>query len=116
MVSLAAARKLALSFESAEEMPHFEKASFRVKKKIFLTLDEKNKRACIRLEEVEQDIFCKIDPAVIYPVPNTWGKQGWTFVELPLVSTKLFKDVLIASYCFVAPATLAAKYNNHSQS
>jgi hypothetical protein len=113
MVSLAAARKLALSFESAEEMPHFEKPSFRVKKKIFLTLDEKNKRACIRLDEVGQDIFCKIDPAVIYPVPNKWGKQGWTFIELRLVSTTLFKDLLIASYCFVAPTVLAGKYKKH---
>lgn len=110
MVSLAAARKLAMNFDGAEEMPHFEKPSFRVKNKIFLTLDEKNQRACIRLDEIEQDIFCKIDPAIIYPVPNKWGAQGWTFIELKSVSTALFKEALIASYCTVAPKTLAMKY------
>ena len=110
MVTLSSARKLALSFEEAEEMPHFEKPSFRFKKKIFLTLDEKLKRACVHLTEVEQDIFTKINPAIIYAVPNTWGKQGWTFVELSQVSTSIFKEILTASYCQAAPGNLAEKY------
>jgi hypothetical protein len=110
MVSLATARKLALSFEGAEEMPHFEKPSFRVKKKIFLTLDEKNNKACIRLDEINQDIFCKIDPTIIYPVANKWGAQGWTYIELKLVSNALLKEALLASYCTVAPKALAMKY------
>ena len=35
MVSQSSFRKLALSFEDAEELPHFHLASFRYKKKIF---------------------------------------------------------------------------------
>jgi hypothetical protein len=34
-------RELALSFPEATEAPHFEKTSFRVKNKIFATLDLK---------------------------------------------------------------------------
>ena len=102
MVSLKTAKQLALSFEGAEEMPHFEKPSYRINKKIFLTLDEKNIRACIRLPEIEQDIFSKIDPKMIYPVPNKWGKQGWTFIELKLISKKLFSEALSASFSHVA--------------
>ena len=102
MVSLKTARTLALSFEGAEEQPHFEKPSYRVKKKIFLTLDEKNNRACIKLPEIEQEVFSTIDKTMIYPVPNAWGKQGWTFVELKLVPKKLFMEALTASYCHVA--------------
>ena len=110
MVSLQAARQLALSFEGAEEQPHFEKPSFRVQKKIFLTLDEKNQVACIKLDEITQDIFCKIDKAMIYPVPNKWGLQGWTFVTLKLIKKELFQEALTASYCHVAPKSLAGKW------
>jgi predicted DNA-binding protein (MmcQ/YjbR family) len=110
MVSLQTARQLALSYEGAEEQPHFEKQSFRVRKKIFLTLDEKKLIACIKLDEIVQDIFCNIDKKQIYSVPNKWGKQGWTFIALKLIKKELFKEALTASYCHVAPKSLAEKW------
>ncbi len=110
MVSMKAARELAMAFESAVEQPHFEKPSFRVNKKIFLTLDEKNNRACIKLSEIDQDLFANMDKQIIYPVPNKWGKQGWTLVELKTVKKEIFKEALTASYCNVAPRILAGKY------
>ena len=110
MVSLQTARQLALSYEGAEEQPHFEKPSFRVKKKIFLTLDEKNQIACVKLDEIVQDIFCKIDKTLIYPVPNKWGKQGWTLIALKLIKKELFKEALTSSYCHVAPKNMGEKY------
>ena len=103
MISLKTARQLALSFDGAEEMPHFEKPSFRINKKIFLTLDEKNNRACIKLPEIEQDIFSSINKKMIYPVPNKWGKQGWTLIELKDISKDLFREALTASFTNVAP-------------
>jgi len=103
MVSLKTARQLALSFEGAEEQPHFEKPSYRIKKKIFLTLDEKNNRACIKLAEIEQDIFCTIDKQMIYPVPNKWGQQGWTLIALKFIKKQLFQEALTASFINVAP-------------
>jgi hypothetical protein len=39
------------SFPKATEEPHFEKTSFRVKKKFFATYDKKNKRACRQKEK-----------------------------------------------------------------
>jgi len=110
MVPLKTAKQLAIAFEGAEEMPHFEKPSFRIHKKIFLTLDEKNKRACIKLPEIEQDIFCNIDQKMIYPVPNKWGKQGWTLIELKVIPKKLFIEALTASFLHVAPPKIAEKY------
>ena len=95
-------RNIALSFPNVVEMPHFEKASFRVKKKIFATFDEKNLRVCIKLSEAEQDLFTLYDKSVIYPVPNKWGKQGWTFVELALVKDEMLIDAVTAAYSEVA--------------
>jgi len=45
MVTIDSFRKLDLSFPEATEEPHFEKTSFRVKKKIFATFDEAKNRA-----------------------------------------------------------------------
>ncbi len=84
MVSVASVRELAMAFEKVEEMPHFEKQSFRIQKKIFLTVDIKNSRACVKLNEIDQEVFSKLGPEIIYQIPNKWGKQGWTFVEFSL--------------------------------
>src|SRR5690606_7453513 len=107
MVTLEMFRKLALSFPEATEEPHFEKQSFRVKKKIFATYDERNKTASVKLSETDQDVFVSADRAAIYPVANKWGKQGWTIIDLEKVKTDLFADVLLKAYCVVAPKKLA---------
>lgn len=107
MVSIDTFRKLALSFPEATEEPHFEKTSFRVKKKIFATYDEVRKRACIKLSEIDQDVFSSSDKTIIFPLDNKWGKQGWTLVELSKVPNELFVDALTTAYCEVAPKKLA---------
>ncbi len=98
MVSILAFRKLALALEGAVELPHFEKASFRIKKKIFATLDEKNKRVCLMLNPIDQSAFTAFDPNIIYPVPNKWGLKGATYVELSKVKSEVLQDALSVSY------------------
>jgi hypothetical protein len=105
MVDLKTFKKLALSLPEVAEAPHFEKASFRIKKKIFVTLDVANAMACLKLTEIDQSVFST--STAIYPVPNKWGKQGWTFIELKKVNKKLLEDALITAYCTVAPKKLA---------
>ncbi len=107
MVSLDTVRKLALSFPEAEEMPHFEKASFRVKKKIFATLSKKDNRCVVKLSMIDQSVFTASNNEIIYPVKGAWGKQGWTITELKKIRKDLFMDALTASYCEVAPEKLA---------
>ena len=107
MVSIDTFRKLALSFPEATEEPHFEKTSFRVKRKIFATYDEIKKRACIKLSEINQDVFSSADKTIIFPVDNKWGKQGWTLIEMTKVKKELFIDALTTAYCEVAPKKLA---------
>ena len=106
MVKIQTFRALALSFPEVNEEPHFEKTSFRVRKKIFATYDEKQNRACLKLSESEQDIFSIASKGIIYPVPNKWGKQGWTFVDFEKVDPVLFEEALRSAYCQVAPLKL----------
>jgi|SRR5690606_33207924 len=108
MVSITTFRKLALSLPEVTEEPHFEKISFRVKKKIFATYDNKNKHAVLKLNEIEQNVFSTIDNSTIYPVGNKWGKQGWTIVELKQIPEDVFIYALRTAYCTVAPKKLAA--------
>jgi predicted DNA-binding protein (MmcQ/YjbR family) len=108
MITIDILRNLALSFPETTEEPHFEKTSFRVKKKIFATYDEKNKTVCIKLSESDQDIFVTLGKSNIYPVGNKWGKQGWTIIELEKVNEDLFNDALTTAYCQAAPKKLAA--------
>jgi predicted DNA-binding protein (MmcQ/YjbR family) len=107
MVSIDTFRKLALSFPEATEELHFEKTSFRVKKKIFATYDDIKKRACIKLSEIDQDVFSSADRTIIFPVDSKWGKQGWTLIEISKVRKELFIDALTTAYCEVAPKKLA---------
>lgn len=95
-------------FPEASVQPHFEKISFRVAKKIFATLDTANNRACLKLSEIDQDVFSSIDKTIICPVPNKWGTQGWTFFDLKKVPKSILADALRHAYCEVAPKKLAA--------
>lgn len=110
MVSIAQFRKLALQFDEAVEEPHFEKTSFRVRKKIFATLDEKTGRAVVKLSATDQSVFCAFDKNIVYPVPGGWGTQGWTIAVLPAIKQAMLKDLLTVAYCTVAPKQLAEKY------
>ena len=110
MVTTAMAAEWAKAFEEATEQPHFEKNSFRIRKKIFCTLDETKKRATLKLSEVDQSVFVAADTTHIYPATGAWGRQGWTLFELDHIPPDLFKDALTCSYCQVAPKKLAALY------
>ena len=107
MVTISTFRKTALALPGVTEQPHFEKPSFRVAKKIFATLDIKNKIACIKLPAAEQDVFSVFDKTIIYPVPNKWGSQGWTFIHLQKVRKQMLADALTTAYRHVAPKKLA---------
>jgi len=110
MISLASVRKMALSFEGVQEQSHFEKNSFRVNNKIFATLDSENNRACFKLNLVDQSVFSGYDKEAIYPIPNKWGKLGWTYFELSKVRKDMLLDAMTLSYCGVAPKKQAEKY------
>jgi hypothetical protein len=112
MVSLEQFRTIARGFPEVETSPHFEKESFRIKKKIFVTLDPDKKTATVKLNQIDQSVFCAFDTAVIYPVAGGWGKQGWTHIELKKVKKAMLVDILTTAFCTVAPAKLAAKYQS----
>ena len=109
MVSVKSFRELALSFPEVTEGPHFDKAAFKVKK-IFATLDEKSRRACLMLTPIDQSSFSTFDSSIIYPVPNKWGLQGATYIELSKIKKSMLLDALTSAYIAKAPKALAAPF------
>lgn len=115
MIDQETVRTLALEFDEAVEQPHFERTSFRVRKKVFATMDEKKNIAVVKLSLVEQSIFCGIDKRAFYPVPGAWGTKGWTQIDLKRVDGEMFKDALTVSYRNTAPKKLAQKYADEKE-
>ncbi|MES2779396.1 MAG: MmcQ/YjbR family DNA-binding protein [Bacteroidota bacterium] len=107
MITIEQFRAIALSFPEVTEEPHFEKTSFRVKKKIFATYDKKENRGCVKLSIIDQNVFSAYDNTIIYAIPNKWGTMGWTNIELSKVRNAVCKDALTTAYCEVAPTKLA---------
>jgi predicted DNA-binding protein (MmcQ/YjbR family) len=106
MANLQSLRTIALSFPEAVEEPHFEKTSFRVRKKIFATSSEGTSLCTVKLSLKDQDLFGLHDSSAIYPVPNKWGMQGWTIVDLAKVKDDVLREILISAYTEVAPSSL----------
>jgi len=99
-----------LSFDDVIELPHFEKISFRVNKKIFATLNIQKKQATFKLSAIDQSVFCNFDRNRIWPATGAWGKQGWTIFNLAELTDEMLIDALTLSYCNVAPKKLSEKY------
>jgi len=98
------------TFDLVEESPHFEKRSFRVQKKIFLTIDEAKHSATVKLTPEERSAFMAFDKSIIYPAAGKWGKDGWTIIDLKKVNQDTLADAVRCSYCNVAPKKLADQF------
>ena len=93
---------MALSFDGAIELPHFDKPSFRFNGKIFSTLWTHENKAMLKLPLVEQSVYCDMPKSAFEPVPGAWGAKGATFVDLTSVQKKLLREALKVAYDGVA--------------
>lgn len=105
MVSTNTFRKSVQTFEQVNEEPHFHKTSFRVKGKIFATLDELTKQASLKLSVADQSVYCLIRPAFASPATGAWGKQGWTRIDLTKAPKQIVTEALKKAYAQVVPKT-----------
>lgn len=103
-------RQFALSLPETDEEAHFHLRSFRVKKKIFATLNIPEQRATLRFSLENQDVFSAISKGVIFPVPNKWGKYGWTHIRLEAAEWDLCRDAIQVAWCDTAPPKLLASH------
>lgn len=109
MVSPTSFRNAALSFRDVVEQPHFEKTSFRIKGKIFASMDIVNKRVTLKLPPNEQAVYLLMKPVFASMATGAWGKQGWTRFELMKVPAPVMREALKKAYETVAPVKKSLK-------
>jgi hypothetical protein len=81
MASGADARRIALSLEGTTESPHFDRAAFKVVR-IYATLAANGRSINLKFTPDEQEFKCMMAPEAFSAIPNAWGRQGWTSIDL----------------------------------
>jgi hypothetical protein len=92
-------RRIALSFEGAEEGSHMGSADFRVGGRIFATLAAaKLGSGNLMLKPEQQAMFVADLPEIFLPVAGGWGRNGATHVRLAAVSEDVLEGALRTAY------------------
>lgn len=107
MIEIETFRKIALSFPETDEEHHNGSSAFKVRGRIFATIDMLTNRACLQFSAIAQDVYASFDESSIYPVPEACGSQGWTFLDLSNLCWHVLSDALTTAYCENAPNDLA---------
>lgn len=106
-----AIRAIALSLPEAQEHPHFDRASFRVRGKIFATLppvgEEGVCKVVLKLPVLVKESLQQTDPDAIVSLGN-WDKGGWTQLDIGRMDAGKLADLIRLAWRQVAPKTLVA--------
>ena len=74
-------RRLALALDGTTDAPHFDRTAFKAPR-TYATLAADGRTANLRFDLEEQSFKCLLAPQAFSPLPNAWGRQGWTLVTL----------------------------------
>jgi hypothetical protein len=103
-------RRLALSQPEATEGLHMGHPDFRVRNKIFASLDGSDKGwATVKLTPEQQEVLLAAEPAAFKPAAGAWGRRGWTQVKLAAVDAATLGSALGMAWRNTAPKTLVAQ-------
>jgi hypothetical protein len=95
-------RRMALTLPGTEEAPHFDRTAFRVAR-IYATLAPDRRSANFKFTPEDQKFKCMLAPEAFAPVPNAWGRQGWTTATLKNLSKDELRNALETAYAHALP-------------
>src|SRR6267142_1032162 len=88
-------RRIALSFDGAEESSHMGVPDFRVANHIFATLASQDDGfGNLKLTPELQQLLIAESPEVFLPIKGGWGRMGMTHICLDEASEKQMTDAL----------------------
>jgi hypothetical protein len=88
-------RRIALSFDGAEESSHMGNPDFRVGGRIFATLaSEAQGYGNLKLTLEQQAAFVEELPDVFIPIHGGWGRMGMTHIRLATASEDVLTGAL----------------------
>ena len=92
-------RRIALSFEGAEEGSHMGNPDFRVGGRIFATLAHADLGyGNLKLTREQQEMFVQELPEVFIPIAGGWGRMGITHIRLASASEDVLTGALQAAW------------------
>ena len=92
-------RRIALSFEGAEEGSHMGSPDFRVGGRIFATLaSAKQGYGNLMLTPEQQTAFVEELPDVFLPISGGWGRMGMTHIRLAKATADVLTGALQAAW------------------
>jgi hypothetical protein len=86
-------RRMALALEGTAEAGHFDRAAFKVTR-IYVTLAADSRTANFKFTPDEQEFKCLLAPKAFAPLPNAWGRRGWTVAILSELSAADLRSAL----------------------
>ena len=95
-------RRMALALEGTSEAPHFDRTAFKVAR-TYVTLAADGLSANFKFTPDEQEFKCMLAPEAFRPVPNAWGRQGWTTAALGKLNAADLKSALETAWAHALP-------------
>ncbi len=92
MINVETAYEICLSMLGSEEYEHFGKVGFNTKAGTFATLNLDQKWCTLKFTPEQQEEYS--EHHAIFPVPNKWGKQGWTHCDLEKIRKDEFAEFI----------------------
>ena len=96
-------RQKALLLKGTAEAPHFDRAAFKVAR-TYVTLAADGLTANFKFTTDEQALKCLTAPDAFSPVPNAWGRKGWTTATLAALNTAELTRALETAWRLALPA------------
>src|SRR5450432_2766849 len=94
-MNIADFRRIALSFEGAEESSHMGQPDFRVDGRIFATLaSAKQGYGNLMLTLEQQTAFVEELPEIFLPIAGGWGRMGMTHIRLAAAKEEVLAGAL----------------------
>jgi YjbR len=95
-------RRTALALEGTAEVPHFDRAAFKVAR-TYVTLAADGLTANFKFSPDEQALKCTLLPNAFAPIANAWGAQGWTTGQLKGLSDEDLAGALETAWRHAVP-------------
>jgi hypothetical protein len=103
-------REAAKGLPEIEEGTSYGTPALRVKGKFFTRIWEDGKTLVLRVDMDSQDSMLRLQPKIFYLTDHYRG-YPCILIRLGVIGKKQLREVLFDSWRFVAPKTLAARFN-----
>jgi hypothetical protein len=111
---LSRVRGICLSLPEAVEQEAWGEPTFRVRKKIFAMFASSTNHHGRGVESLWcnaptgiQELLVRTDPDIYFAPPYV-GPKGWIGIRLQAVDSAVLRDLVVQSYCMIAPKKLQA--------